>query len=223
MKGKYIVLYILTALSFAVTGVFLFLMPDAVPIHFNAEGTADSFGSKYTYLLLPLTILFMSTFFLLIAKHNRKKGDTGSEKVVLWSAIATVAFLNVLYGYSMYTAIPQSHEINVADSICNISAIGLGAVLMVIGNIMPKSKLNSLTGLRTVWSMKNEEVWRKSQRFGGISTVICGLAMIIVGILASGCTALLIIAALLTLNVIISTIMSYIFCKENHTDIDSRN
>ncbi len=43
-----------------------------------------------------------------------------------------------------------------------------GIALIIIGNIMPKCKMNSIIGLRNVWSMKDERTWFLSQRFGGL-------------------------------------------------------
>ena len=46
-----------------------------------------------------------------------------------------------------------------------------------------KIKMNSMIGLRTTWSMKNEITWKKSQKFGGVSFIIVGILMIIMNIL----------------------------------------
>lgn len=37
---------------------------------------------------------------------------------------------------------------------------------------MTKAKRNTVVGLRTAWSMYNDNTWRKSNRFGAISIVI---------------------------------------------------
>ena len=48
----------------------------------------------------------------------------------------------------------------------------LGLLLIVCGNIMPKLKNNSVIGLRTTWSRKNEITWKKSQKFGILITAV---------------------------------------------------
>lgn len=52
--------------------------------------------------------------------------------------------------------------------------------MAVIGNFLPKCKLNSVIGLRTKWSTANEDVWFKCQRFGGVLFVVCGILMAVV-------------------------------------------
>ena len=48
---------------------------------------------------------------------------------------------------------------------------------------MPKSDRNGSFGVRTPWSLSNDEVWRKSQRFGGYAMIAAG-ALTIAGGLA---------------------------------------
>lgn len=66
-----------------------------------------------------------------------------------------------------------------------LTAIGLGILMMLLGNAMPKASRNTLFGLRTVWSMKNDRVWQKSQRFGGYASVVFGFLMVLSGIFFS--------------------------------------
>ncbi len=58
-----------------------------------------------------------------------------------------------------------------------------GIALIIIGNIMPKCKMNSIIGLRNVWSMKDERTWFLSQRFGGLIFIIAGLVIVLGNIL----------------------------------------
>ena len=46
--------------------------------------------------------------------------------------------------------------------------------------------MNGLLGLRTTWSMKNEEVWTRSQRMSGTVMFFGGVAIILAGIVLRG-------------------------------------
>ncbi len=54
----------------------------------------------------------------------------------------------------------------------DLRPVGVGMV--ILGNIMPKLRRNSLVGLRTPWSQSSEVVWKKSQRVGGILFMAAG-------------------------------------------------
>ena len=83
----------------------------------------------------------------------------------------------------------------------NIIFIAAGIVIAVIGNFLPKCKLNSVIGLRTKWSMANEDVWFKCQRFGGVLFVTCGILMSVVS--AAVESVFLLIAANIFISIVI--------------------
>ena len=51
MKTLKWILCILTVLS---TVAMLFIFPDNIPVHFDINGIADRWGSKYEMLVLPI-------------------------------------------------------------------------------------------------------------------------------------------------------------------------
>lgn len=77
--------------------------------------------------------------------------------------------------------------------------------MIIIGNIMPKLRMNAAAGLKTKWSMKNETTWKKSQRFGGISYIIGGVVIVVICFFVQGIYCFLstlgVIAILLVIDV----------------------
>ncbi|MFR1639267.1 MAG: SdpI family protein [Eggerthellaceae bacterium] len=45
-----------------------------------------------------------------------------------------------------------------------------------------QSDRNEAFGLRTPWSLSNDEVWRKSQRFGGYAMIASGVLTVVAGL-----------------------------------------
>lgn len=99
------------------------------------------------------------------------------------------------------------------DTVIRLVCIGTGVMLVVLGNIMPKAHRNALFGLRTTWSMANDSVWRKSQRFGGFSAVICGLLIAVSAAFVSGIRNILLMIALILIWATVCIIASYRFWK----------
>ena len=79
---------------------------------------------------------------------------------------------------------------------------------------MPGLKRNSMIGLRTKWSMKNEVTWKKSQKFGGISFIIAGVCIIIVSLQAKGTACVIWSLGLLTADAVIDVIYTYIAARK---------
>ena len=75
------IICILTILS---TVFMLFILPDTVPVHFDINGTADRWGSKFELLILPVVLIACAFILDPMAKSYRKKAaeaDNEKEKV----------------------------------------------------------------------------------------------------------------------------------------------
>ena len=90
-------------------------------------------------------------------------------------------YWNLFQCYFIYVAIQAVNATETFTFDSGFIIILLGIVLIIIGNSMPKIKMNYVFGLRTPWSMKNEKTWAVSQRNGGILFVVTGIVCIICG------------------------------------------
>ena len=189
MKKLYSILYAVLLICVIGTVIFLILSPDRIPVHYNFAGEVDRIGSKYENLIWPGFAIGMGVFFLLMARVPRKKGEKTNEKVLMIAGGCTLVFFTLLGFYFMLKALrydPQAASQVSYDDVNRFVSIGIGALLVVLGNIMPKMRRNAMFGLRTKWSMANDNVWQKSQRFGGIASVIAGFIMIILALFVPG-------------------------------------
>jgi len=189
MKKLYSILYAVLLICVVGTVVFLILSPDQIPVHYNFAGEVDRIGSKYENLLWPGFAIGLGIFFLLMARVPRKRGEKTNEKVLMIAGVCTLIFFTLLGFYFMLKALkydPNDTTQISFDDINKFVSIGVGVLLVVLGNIMPKMRRNALFGLRTKWSMANDIVWQKSQRFGGIASVIAGFIMIILALFVPG-------------------------------------
>lgn len=94
--------------------------------------------------------------------------------------------------------------------------LGLAGILMIVtGNIMPKAKMNSIVGLRTRWSMKNEAAWKKSQRAGGISFMIGGMIILVICIALKGTPCLLAALGVWAILIVIDIFLTYRIAQKN--------
>lgn len=222
MKKLYVLNYIAIALCIVGTAVILIFTSDTIPVHYNFAGEVDRFGSKYENLIFPFFTILMGAGFLLAAKKMRKKGESTGERIMLYTGAATSLFFTALGFYFMLKAIKYDPDAAASISIDVIKfvSIATGILLIILGNIMPKMRRNSLFGLRTKWSMSNDSVWQKSQRFGGIASVICGFVMIITAAFIPGIWNVLLMTVIIIIWVTVSIVASYRYYQ---TDISKNN
>lgn len=216
MKKGYWVIAALVLFAIASSVIFISLMPDQVPMHYNAAGEVDRMGSKYENLIFPGAIVLVGIPLLLA---GRKKELKRSEEIVLLSTgISVLAAFDVLNVILMYKALTYEPGMMLGLDVLKIVMVFLGVLLVVLGNAMPKVRRNSLVGLRTGWSMSSDAVWQKSQRFSGIASVVCGLLLLISGLFFSGETAAVVLVILVLVWLIFCVAASYIYYKKDQAE-----
>ena len=169
MKNIRKVIYALIVLNLVVDAAFLVLAPDQVAVHFGASGEADRIGSKYEHLWFPALALAFGLGLPFIAKRSdAHDGDKLLKAdVVLLALMAVFSLFVFADGLSSSGSPFAALDLNVGRG----AALVAGIAFVICGNIMPKSDRNEAFGLRTPWSLSNDEVWRKSQRFGGYAMI----------------------------------------------------
>lgn len=217
MKKK--VLWFFTLLPIVVTTIVVQFMPDKIPAHYNFSGNIDRWGSKYESFIMPCVIIALTLFWTLFIRHFEKKQGKGTDekevieaknnaKVIYYVAIGQAIMFGIISFFSMYYGILESKN-NIkhplGDKFLFINIL-VSIFLIVIGNIIPKAKRNSVVGLRTKSSMKNDKVWAESNRFAGKSLVICGIISIIVSFIIKGIVSTFIIIGILVIDGIVSAV-----------------
>ena len=224
MKKLYSILYAVLLICVVGTVVFLILSPDRIPVHYNFAGEADRIGSKYENLIWPGFAIGMGVFFLWMARVPRKKGERTNEKVLMITGVCTLLFFTLLGFYFMWKALrydPKAAPKVSYDAVNRFVSIGIGALLVVLGTIMPKMRRNALFGLRTKWSMANDTVWQKSQRFGGIASVMAGFVMILLALFVPGIWNVLVMTAVLVIWLVLCIAASRRYYREDQDTKDT--
>lgn len=213
MKTKKIFLYVLMILPLVITLIALPSLPEQIPAHYNIYGQVDRWGSKYESLILPAISIVIGIIIILLVRHfeKKEKDGTNNSNVLLIVGLLALSMFGIMHVYFLYTSL---HSIN------NLNHIGLqieqlmfgllGVFMIVVGNIMPKLRMNSWIGFRTSASMKNESVWKKSQRFSGISFIVAGVLIILFSLFLEG----LPLFALAMITLIGSSIVSAIYSSK---------
>ena len=218
MKTKKIIYFILMFLPLVIALIALPYLPGSIPAHYGFDGQVTRWGSKYEALLYPIATVLMGGFLLVMAKIGAKQEEHGknNEKVIIITGILVLILFNALNAYSLYT---DFHKVENLSSVpLDISQLIFGIVgvlMIVVGNIMPKLRMNSIVGLRTRWSMKNEVTWKKCQRIGGISFIVGGIIILGVCIAMKGTSCLLTVLGIWVILIVSDVFFTYKIAKKN--------
>ncbi|MEI3239364.1 MAG: SdpI family protein [Lachnospiraceae bacterium] len=217
MKGKRIIFGILMFLPLAVVLAALPFLPDQIPAHYGFDNQVTRWGSKYEALLLPILTIVLGLFLLAMARYAAKHEESGknNENVCLITGIVSLALFNLMTAYFLYTDFHKVENLSEAAFDVNQLIFGFfGLCMLIIGNVMPKLRMNSMIGLRTSWSMKNEQTWKKSQRFGGISSIISGILMILASLMTRGLRCFMLCMGILVICLIVDVIYTRQIAKK---------
>lgn len=196
------------------TGILLIFSPDTVPVHYNFAGEVDRMGSKYEFLLFPAEAIGIGLFFGWMAKRHQH--DRTEEKALLITGISILATLGFLGVYFQLQGIlyDPTQSVGLRLRVMRLTVMSIGLLLVITGNLMPKARRNAYLGLRTKWSLADDGVWQKSQRFSGFGAVLCGVTMILLASFLEDMPCLLMSTVLVLLWIILSVVMSYRYYKK---------
>ena len=212
MKKRTTILYVLMFLPLAAVLISLQFLPEQIPAHYDFDGQVTRWGSKYETLIFPAFTVLMGYFMLGMAKLSAKQEKSGenNEKVCILAGIASLLVFNAMTGYFLYADFNGTENLaELAPDVNRIVFGVFGICMIALGNVMPKLRMNSLIGLRTKWSMKNEAVWKKSQRFGGISFIAGGIILVVLSFLTDGLSCALWSVGILAVLVAACVFYSY--------------
>lgn len=203
---------------FIMTCFLLLLSPAQMPVHYGMTGQADRIGSKYEYMLFPLLSVLISVLVLCLGK----KQPPQNAKILHITTISSLIFLGTMSTFLQLMGIVQVSDIatniSITDNIVQWSFFLTGILFMIIGNLLPKCRRNTTLGLRTKWSLSGDTVWQKSQRFAGITMVLCGLVMMASCLTENSilCMVLCLLWTILWCSV--SVIMSYVYYRREQME-----
>ena len=176
-------MWIISFIALAGTAIVLQFMPDQVPMHYDAVGNIDRWGSKYENLIFP--VIIMAKKALRETDGKESAGASSNAKVLGIVGLCMAAMFTVMQGFILYGAYTKavSGATTWSVDIGKVSVILMGIIFIILGNFMTKTRINSTVGVRVSWSMYNDNTWRKSNRFGAFAIMIAGVVTIIMAVL----------------------------------------
>lgn len=146
-------------------------LPNQVPMHWNASGEIDRWGDKSELILMLFLLTGVTYFVFLIIPYidpKQKLQNMGNKlnnlRLILGLFMSALA-LYILYSVQQKTSNP----------ILIFPLIGL--LFAFLGNYFKTIKPNYFIGIRTPWTLENEEVWKKTHVMGGKLWFVGGLLM----------------------------------------------
>lgn len=221
MKKLNKIMLTLSLLPTLVTSVFLFFMNDTVPMHYNASGAVDRYGSKYENFIFPAIILLMYAFYIVYIKIYTKYSTNSVEKINNNVKITTIVVTSIIAAFNIFQlmflilAISKPDSMTFTDNVPFIINTVMALMLIIAGNFLPKTKRNSFIGVKTSWTESSDLAWYESNRAGGIAFVITGILTIIESSFIRGIDSTFVMVGILLVSIAVAYIYAYIKVKKS--------
>ena len=213
-------------------------------MHYDLQGNIDRWGSKTEELIFPIIILLFTGFWhVMIAYYERKAKMVPKDKEMTTDKAASVSkaqaaaksnsklltivgicmavMFGVMHFAILYASCVQAKAglstmtLDIGKLTCTLA----GIFFIIIGNFLPKTKLNSTVGVRTPWSMYNENTWRLSNRLGAWLMIIAGLLTVLTTVVADGnISTILLVVYLIAASVVLIIYSKIVYDRERRAE-----
>jgi uncharacterized membrane protein len=177
--GRYWLAMTLVAAAFATSAALYARLPAIIPTHWNAAGLIDGWSPKSIGAFFAPVVSLVIVAFLILLEPLTIGEDADDRKVRYYPTIvAGVAGLCFLTDLWVLAA-----GMGWRGALLSHMAVAAGFLLVVLGNGLGKVRQNGVVGIRTPWTLADEEVWARTNRLGGWLVVLAGLVMVVTGLM----------------------------------------
>ena len=180
-------------------------LPSQIPMQWGVDGTVNSYAPKLQAAFTHNGILlFLYAVLVLSPKMDPRKQNY--PKFSRSYRIITLAIMLVLFLLNISVLLASlGYNLNVTT----ITPILVGILFIILGNYMQTVKPNFFIGIRTAWTLSNEQVWRKTHRLGSKLFILGGILFFVTPFVPEQLLFPLIISIILAV-VLIPTLYSYV-------------
>ncbi|MFH0969942.1 MAG: SdpI family protein [Candidatus Diapherotrites archaeon] len=195
-------------------GVFAYQnFPERIATHWNAEGNVDGYQEKGAGIILfPILVMLMYGLYVIIPKIDPlKKNIKEFQRYFGEFMIAMQLFLIYVFGLII------AYNMKSIFNFTTWMAPGFVFLLAALGKMLTHAKRNYLIGIRTPWTLADEDVWNETHQKTG--KIYQGAALLPLIGMFTGNTIAFLLAAIIA-PAIYGVVLSYILYnrKERKND-----
>lgn len=180
---KKFVYLIIAIINTILTAVYIaFSSNSIIPSHYNEQGIADAYSSKWFVMFMPCILVVIGLIYLIYEViADKMHTDNGNRKAVNRIFMSVFAMFLILFWYLIIACVNGGNIMSISNFIC-IAVVFFGVIIAVTSDVFPKLKQNNYVGFRTASTLSDEKVWKKTHKIGGYCGVIGGIVTAIIGL-----------------------------------------
>jgi uncharacterized membrane protein len=186
-------------------------LPDQLVMQWSLDGSPNWYAPKTVVVFaFPLFFLILNIVLNLAVSFYPKR-ESVSKVMQLFIPWLSPVFSLIIIPLFLLA------NLNVALPIKMIVFIFVGIVFIFIGNYLPKSRQNTIAGIRISWTLNNTENWNKTHRLAGFLWIIGGLLFIVTAFLPlENIVGIITIFTIIFMTIIVPILYSFIYHKRGN-------
>jgi uncharacterized membrane protein len=171
---KWIPLLIIAAAVIASAIVYPNL-PPLIPTRWDISGHVNGWSSRFwgAWMMPILLVAIWGLMRVLPAIDPR-----GANYAKFGDAFETIIVSIMLFMLGLHVVMLRA-ALGYPVAMERVVPTGVGVLLAVIGNLLPRARPNWFVGIRTPWTLSSDRVWEKTHRFGGHIFVVGGMLIVL--------------------------------------------
>ena len=153
----------------------------------------------------------MFCFLPKIDPKNKNYGKFGDA--YLGIQLVTLLFLAAMTGICITEAL-RPGTVNVAGVVCLL----VGLLMVYLGNVMPRFRMNWYCGFKTPWALSSETVWTRTHRAAGRMMFAAGLIGVAGSFVPNEIAKFVLVFAPMAAATIIPTVLSWRWYREEQKE-----
>lgn len=198
MKGRnaYLTAVALVVVSFVLSAYYYPRMPDQIASHWNASGNVDGAMPKlWGLFLLPTMTAGLLVLFAAIPRIDPLRENIADfrEYYDLF-VLLFVAFMLYVHVLTILWNLGYRFDFMM------VLSPAIGVLFYFIGTLMSRVEPNWFVGVRTPWTLSNDDVWKKTHTRAGPLFKIAGVIAVL-GVLVPDYAIFLVVVPVLLVSI----------------------
>jgi uncharacterized membrane protein len=182
-------------------------LPDPIAVHWDLEGNPNGWMPRPVgAFFAPVFLLVMWAVMLGLPRLGSQRADGESPaRDGAYETIVAATLLLLLATHAIVLAIALGHRVPIG----RVVPVLLGALFVVLGLALPRTRPNRWVGIRTAATLSSERVWTRTHRLAGRGMLVAGIVTIAAALLLPAWLALPVFVAAIVASTVAPVVYAW--------------
>ena len=188
-------------------------LPETMAVHWNAQGNPDGWMPRPFGAFFAPALMLVLWGVLRGVRHLDPRQESYARFDGAYETIVAAVLVLVLATHGITIAAALGYRVPIGRLVPSL----VGALFVVVGNVMPRLRPNWWFGVRTPWTLSNDRVWARTHRLAGFSMAAAGVVTIVAALALPPAMGIPVMLAAVVAAVFAPAVYSYLSWRREQT------